>query len=36
MMLEKMANFEVLEVVATLDFAHRHNGSGYLLHVVVK
>ena len=24
MMLEKMANFEVLEIVATLDFAHRH------------
>jgi hypothetical protein len=24
MMLEKMADFEVLEVVATLDFAHRH------------
>jgi hypothetical protein len=23
-----MADLEVLEVVATLDFAHRHNGSG--------
>jgi hypothetical protein len=35
-MLEKMADLEVLEVVATLDFAHRHSGSGYLLPVVVK
>jgi hypothetical protein len=24
MMLKKMANLEVLEIVATLDFAHRH------------
>ena len=32
-MLEKMADLEVLEVVATLDFAHRHNGSGCLLPV---
>jgi len=24
MMFEKMANLEVLEIVATLDFAHRH------------
>ncbi len=30
MMLEKMANLEVLEIVATLDFAHRRNESGYL------
>ena len=29
-MLEKMADLEILEVVATLDFAHRHNGSGCL------
>jgi hypothetical protein len=33
MMLEKMADLEVLEVVATLDFAHRHS---CLLPVVVK
>jgi hypothetical protein len=26
MMLEKMADLEVFEVVATLDFAHRHMG----------
>jgi len=36
MMFEKMADLEVLEVVATLDFAHRHSGSGCLLPVVVK
>src|SRR5260370_27108060 len=30
MMLKKMADLEVLEVVPTLDFAHRHNGSGCL------
>src|SRR6202167_5363252 len=35
-MLEKVADLEVLEVVATLDFAHRHSGSGCLLPVVVK
>jgi hypothetical protein len=30
MMLEKMADLEVLEVVATLDFAHRHMGQAAL------
>ena len=34
-MLEKMADLEVLEVVATLDFAHRHMSQAALLPVIV-
>jgi hypothetical protein len=36
MMLEKMADLEVLEVVATLDFAHRHIGQAALVPVIVE
>ena len=34
-MLEKMADLEVLEVVATLDFAHRNMSQAALLPVIV-